>query len=132
MPVTVVSPHMIKNSARFVSFGFFNIMPADIMKPGFIIMTAYFLAKMKERYGSNIFSNKDAWRYDTWLSWIWYLLLFSLVIYIIFNHPDFGTAVLYLGVFSAIDGFYKSLKALENLSKEKKKDKPPISFTEHD
>jgi hypothetical protein len=37
-----------------------------------------------------------------------------------------------LGVFSAIDGFYKSLKALENLTKEKKKDKPPISFSEHD
>ena len=37
-----------------------------------------------------------------------------------------------LGVFSAIDGFYKSLKALENLTKERKKDKPPISFSEHD
>ena len=37
-----------------------------------------------------------------------------------------------LGVVSAIDGFYKSLKALENLTKEKKKDKPPISFSEHD
>ena len=37
-----------------------------------------------------------------------------------------------LGVFSAIDGFYKSLKALEKLSKDKKKDQPPISFTEHD
>lgn len=104
LPVTVIDPYMIKNSARFIHLGSvnINIMPADVMKPGFIIMTAYFLAKMKERYGSNIFSNKDAWRYDTWLSWIWYLLLFALVIYIIFNHPDFGTAVLYLGVFSAM------------------------------
>ncbi len=102
LPLTVVAPHIINNSARFVSFGFFNIMPADIMKPGFIIMTAYFLSRMKERYGSNIFFNKDAWRFDTWLSWIYYLALFGLTVFIIFNHPDFGTAVLYLLVFCAM------------------------------
>ena len=52
------------------------------------------------------------------------------------NRFGLGTWVLFvgivLGVFSAIDGFYKSLKALENLTKERKKDKPPISFSEHD
>ena len=37
-----------------------------------------------------------------------------------------------LGIFSAIDGFYKSLKALENLTKDQQKEKPPISYTEHD
>ncbi len=100
--VTVVHPYVLNNSERFVHFGIANVMPADIMKPGFIVMTAYFLAKMKERYGTNIFSNKDAWRFDTWLSWIWYIILFALVVFIIFNHPDFGTAVLYLGVFSAM------------------------------
>lgn len=102
LPLTVVAPHIINNSARFVSFGFFNIMPADIMKPGFIVMTAYFLSRMKERYGTNIFLNKDAWRFDTWLSWIYYLALFGLVVFIVFNHPDFGTAVLYLLVFCAM------------------------------
>lgn len=102
LPLTVVAPHIINNSARFVSFGFFNVMPSDIMKPGFIIMTAYFLSKMKERYGTNIFFNKDAWRIDTWLSWVYYLLLFLVVLFIIFNHPDFGTSILYLAVFSAM------------------------------
>lgn len=52
------------------------------------------------------------------------------------NRFGLGNWVLFvgigLGVVSAIDGFYKSLKALENLTKEKKKDKPPISFSEHD
>lgn len=102
LPITVISPHIIKNSARFISFGFFNVMPSDIMKPGFIIMTAYFLSLMKQRYGSNIFTTKAAWRFDTWLSWVYYLAVFLLVLLIIFNHPDFGTSVLYLGVFSAM------------------------------
>lgn len=102
LPLTVIAPHIINNSARFVSFGFFNVMPSDIMKPGFIIMTAYFLSRMKDRYGTNIFSNKDAWRFDTWLSWVYYLALFGLVVFIIFNHPDFGTAILYLLVFGAM------------------------------
>ncbi len=102
LAITVVSPHMIKNSARFVSFGFFNVMPSDIMKPGFIVMTAYFLSRMKERYGANIFFNKDAWRFNTWLSWSYYLMAFLPVVLIIFRHPDFGTSILYLAVFFAM------------------------------
>ncbi len=102
LPLTVFAPHMINNSARFVSLGFFNVMPSDIMKPGFIVMTAYFLSLMKQRYGDNIFSNKDAWRFNTWLSWAYYLPAFILFILIVFNHPDFGTSILYLGVFTAM------------------------------
>ena len=102
LPLTVIAPHMINNSARFVSFGFFNVMPADVMKPGFVIMTAYFLSRMKDRYGTNIFFCRDAWRFDTWLSWVYYLALFGLTLFIIFNHPDFGTAILYLAVFGAM------------------------------
>ena len=102
LPLTVIAPHMINNSARFVSFGFANVMPADVMKPGFVIMTAYFLARMKDRYGTNIFFCRDAWRFDTWLSWVYYLALFGLTLFIIFNHPDFGTAILYLAVFGAM------------------------------
>ena len=102
LPLTVIAPHMINNSARFVSFGFVNIMPADIMKPGFIVITAYFLSRMKQAYGDNIFFNKEAWRFNTWLSWSYYLALFALFIFIVFNHPDFGTSILYLGVFTAM------------------------------
>ena len=36
-----------------------------------------------------------------------------------------------LGLFCAIDGFVRNLKALDRLSKEEKKD-PPVSFGEHD
>ena len=52
------------------------------------------------------------------------------------NRFGLGSWVLFagivLGLFSAIDGFYKSLKALNGLSKEKKREKPPVSFSEHD
>lgn len=52
------------------------------------------------------------------------------------NRFGLGNWVLFagigLGVFSAVDGFYKSLKALDNLTRDKKKDKPPVSYTEHD
>lgn len=98
LPITVIAPNFINGSARFVSLGGFNIMPADIMKPGFVIMTAFFLSKMKEKYGENIFLNKDAFRFDTWLSWWYYLLLFIPVLLVVFKHPDFGTAILYLAV----------------------------------
>lgn len=52
------------------------------------------------------------------------------------NRLDLENWVLFvgigLGLLCAIDGFYKSLKALEKLSEDKKKDKPSVSFTEHD
>jgi cell division protein FtsW len=65
-------------------------------------MTAWFLAQMKNQYGDNIFFNREAWRFDRLFSWVWYLLAFLTVIAIIFNHPDFGTSILYLAVFSAM------------------------------
>lgn len=38
-----------------------------------------------------------------------------------------------LGIYSAFDGFRTSLKSLERLSRNKKKDEPPaVSFSEHD
>ena len=52
------------------------------------------------------------------------------------NRFGLGNWVLFagigLGVFSAVDGFYKSLKTLDSLTRDKKKDKPPVSYTEHD
>ena len=52
------------------------------------------------------------------------------------NRFGLGNWVLFvgigLGVVCAVDGFYKSLKILEQLTKDKKQDKPPISFSEHE
>lgn len=99
--VTLVAPHTINGSDRFVSLGFANVMPADIMKPGFIMITAWFLAKMRDAYGDDIFFNREAWRLR-WLSWWPYLGVFSAALLIIFSHPDLGTALLYLAVLCAM------------------------------
>lgn len=99
--VTIVAPHTINGSDRFVSLGFANVMPADIMKPGFIIITAWFLAKMRDVYGDDIFFNKSAWQFK-WLSWWSYLITFAISSLIIFSHPDLGTSILYLAVLCAM------------------------------
>ncbi len=99
--VTLVSPHLIKGSARFVALGPFNVMPSDIMKPGFIIITAWFLAMMKEKYGYDIFFNKEAWQFK-WASWWTYLAVFVPAFLIILRHPDFGTSILYFTVLTGM------------------------------
>lgn len=92
--VTVVAPHIIKGSARFVAFGPVNILPSDIMKPGFIFLTAWFLAKMRHLFGEKMFVCKDAWKLH-WFSWWTYLAAFVPMMVIIFTHPDVGTCLLY-------------------------------------
>lgn len=99
--VTLVAPHVIKGSARFVPLGPFNVMPSDIMKPGFIMLTAFFLTKMKDKYGDQIFLNKSAWRFKL-LSWWSYLAIFVPAFVIILLHPDLGTSILYFSVLAAM------------------------------
>lgn len=97
LAVTIVSPHIIKGSARFVAIGPVHILPSDIMKPGFIILTAWFLSEMRKKFGEQMFLVKDAWKLR-WLSWWTYLAAFLPTLGIIWKHPDVGTSLLYLGV----------------------------------
>lgn len=95
--VTIIAPHTIKGSDRFVEIGSFNILPADIMKPGFIILTAWFLSKMYERFGAKLFVARDAWKLRAPNWWI-YIAFFVPALVVIFRHPDVGSTLLYLGV----------------------------------
>ena len=94
---TFAHPIYINGSARWVDIGGLRFMPADILKPFFIVVTAWFLAYMHKLYGGDIFLNKDAW-HAKWQSWWPYLAIFLLCIALMFTHPDVGTAVLYCGV----------------------------------
>ncbi len=94
---TFVHPVYINGSARWVNIGGLKFMPADILKPFFIVLTAWFLAYMHKLYGGDIFLNKDAWR-AKWQSWWPYLVIFLICMVLIFKHPDVGTAALYFSV----------------------------------
>jgi len=95
--MTVVHPVVIKGSSRWANLFGVSFMPADILKPGFIILTAWFLAKMRQVYGSDIFLNKQAWKLRK-ISWWPYLILFAICVFIMFKHPDFGNSILYVCV----------------------------------
>ncbi len=99
--VTLVAPAAVKGSARWVDLGFATVMPSDIMKPGFIMLTAWFLAKMRDVYGGDIFMNKEVWQFK-WMSWWTYLAVFVPAFIIILTHPDLGTSILYFAVLGAM------------------------------
>ena len=52
------------------------------------------------------------------------------------NRFGWGNWVLWLGIvlgiILAIDGLRASLKAMEKMSEQKKKEKPPVSFNDHE
>lgn len=99
--MTMVHPVVIKGSSRWVSLGFFNVMPSDVLKPGFIVLTAWFLSKMKTLFGAGMFVNKEAWRLKLF-SWWSYLSVFAIAFLMIISQPDLGTSVLYLAVLGAM------------------------------
>jgi len=104
--VTLVHPVAVKGSARWAHLGAFSFMPADVLKPALIVLTAWFLNKMRSIYGTDIFLNKEAWR-ARWLSWWPYVVVFCLCLLVFFKHPDIGNMILYfcvLGVMLFVAG----------------------------
>ncbi len=94
---TVIHPVASHGSERWAVIGGLRLMPSDLMKPGLVIMTAWFLAKMKERFGTDIFLNPAPWR-PAWLSWWTFLVPFAIVLLILFQQPDIGTTLLFMAV----------------------------------
>ncbi len=100
---TVVNPHFLNKSYRwFVIPGLPRIMPSDLMKPGFVMITAWFICKMKSVYGKDVFDFKRTlFQLKTW-SWGWYLIPLAIVCSIQAWHPDLGTMGLYLATFGVM------------------------------
>lgn len=95
---TVLFPHELNNSHRWLILpGLPKIMPSDLMKPGVVMITAWFISKMHAEYGDDMFNLKRTlFQVKNW-SWMWYLVPFIIILAVQFWHPDFGTMVLYLG-----------------------------------
>ena len=96
---TLIIPAAVKGSARWVNLGFASVMPSDLMKPGFILITAWFLTRLEKLSPGNIFTTKRVWKWDAWPA---YLGVFLPMLFIIWNHPDFGSFILYLLVFGTM------------------------------
>lgn len=94
--VTLVHPVTVNGSSRWVGIFGINIMPSDILKPGFVIVTAWFITKMKEKFGDNIFT-RDTWNFSIF-SWWTYIALFGFIALVLFKQPDIGTLMLYSAV----------------------------------
>lgn len=109
--MTFVHPQIVNGSARWVVLGGLKLMPSDIMKPGFVIITAWFLTRMKEKFGNNMFLDKDAWKFNL-TSWWPYIIVFCLSLGIMFRQPDVGTSILYfvvLGIMLYVAGLPKRI-----------------------
>lgn len=96
---TLIMPAAVKGSARWVDLGFASVMPSDLLKPGFIIITAWFLTRLEKLSPGDIFFSKRVWKWDAWPA---YLLAFFPMLLIILTHPDFGSFTLYALVFCAM------------------------------
>lgn len=106
---TMVFAQRHHGSMRWIRIMGIQLMPSDLMKPGFIIMTAWFLTKMREKYGDNIFTNRRAWEPHL-ISWWTYIGLFLVVLGVLFRQPDIGTTILYcatLGMMMFVAGLPK-------------------------
>ena len=89
---------VVKNgSSRWINFSGQTVMPSDLLKPFFIMVTAWFLSKMHKLYGNDIFLNKNVWNIKK-INWIPYLIVFAICVLIMVLQPDLGTALLYIGM----------------------------------
>jgi cell division protein FtsW len=106
---TYISPTLIHNSARWVRMGGLSLMPADFMKPAFVVLTAWFLVECKKVSGireqvseaaaGDFIGAKNLWT-GGW--WPVYLALFGGILLMMFFHPDIGNMFMYLAVFAAM------------------------------
>jgi len=102
----------VNGSSRWINIHGIQFMPTDILKPAFIIVGAWFLAKMREIYGDKMFSSIEAWKPNNFC-WEIFLIPFAICLYLILKQPDLGTTILFVamsGVLAFVAGL--SLKVV--------------------
>jgi cell division protein FtsW len=97
--MTYISPHVLNNSKRWTFVFGFSLMPADILKPAFIILTAWFMTELKKRAPDDFVGDMKLWR-DGW--WPAYILVFTTLLAAQFFHPDLGNMFIYILLFGAM------------------------------
>ena len=80
--VVLLSSGNIKGSKRWISFGFFAVQPAELLKPFFIIMNAHFL------------SLKNKTKITSFIS----VGMLGTICILLLLQPDFGNTILYSSI----------------------------------
>lgn len=97
--ITYAAPHTLNQSRRWAYVFGFSFMPADLLKPAFIVLTAWFITRIKNSAPDDFIGNKTLWRNGWWPT---YLGLFILILAMQFFHPDLGNMFIYLMLFGAM------------------------------
>ncbi|MDR2769926.1 MAG: FtsW/RodA/SpoVE family cell cycle protein [Rickettsiales bacterium] len=94
---TYLTPHVIHGSRRwFMIFGW-SVMPADLLKPAFVVLTSWFLAHAKRREPADWIGGESVRS-----AWACYGAAFAAMLAFMFFHPDLGNMFMYLAVFGAM------------------------------
>ena len=94
LALTQIVPCAQYGSERWVCMSGISLMPSDLLKPGFVFISAWFITKMKETYGTDIFI-RDAFQIKNHYNWWYYLAFVFFVLLILVLQPDYGTTILY-------------------------------------
>ena len=97
--LTYLSPHVLNSSKRWAYVFGFSLMPADLMKPAFIVLTAWFITKLKSQSADDFIRDAALWKNGWWPT---YALAFALLLCMMFFHPDLGNMFIYIAIFAAM------------------------------
>jgi cell division protein FtsW len=97
--ITYASPRVLNESRRWAYVFGYSFMPADLLKPAFIVLTAWFLAKCKRMAPDDWIADKKLWLGGWWPA---YLAAFVPILACMFFHPDLGNMFMYIMVFGGM------------------------------
>ncbi|MDR1826146.1 MAG: FtsW/RodA/SpoVE family cell cycle protein [Rickettsiales bacterium] len=97
--MTYLSPHIINQSRRWAFVFGFSFMPADLLKPAFIVLTAWFLTTLKRKSANDFIGDGSLWESGWWPA---YAAIFTALLAAMFFHPDLGNMFIYIMLFGAM------------------------------
>lgn len=97
--ITYAYPHAMHGSIRWARIFGWSLMPADLLKPAFVVLTAWFLVQIKRRAPDDWIADAALWRGGWWPA---YLAVFAAILVAMFEHPDVGNVFIYLLLLAAM------------------------------
>ena len=96
---TYIDPVILRGSNRWAFIFGQSIMPADLLKPAFVVLTAWFVTKIKSMSNGDFIIDKTLWQGGLWPI---YLGIFLSILMMMFFHPDLGNMFIYIILFGVM------------------------------